>query len=305
MSLTMDGRPLVRMLICRLYTKRILYPDSVDVYQERRMPRGKIKSEASAPPESKSERYSAPALEKGLDVLELLAKEREPMTRAMICERLNRSHSELFRMIQVLEYRGFIQQSLDGSGFVRTDKLFTLGMEQAPVKTMLEVALPIMRELTHRVGQSCHLSVRSGSEIVVVARMESSEQIGFTVRVGYRITFTEAASGVLLFAFMGETDQRRWLETLRPGMSARQRTAFRARADQVRSRGYEKWKSQFTAGVTDISAPILRGVTAAAALAIPFVHSARLAVTIETAIRELRSAAGRISASLLVSDHRI
>lgn len=124
------------------------------------MPKEKSKPKASAPQESKSGRYSAPALEKGLDVLELLAKEREPMTRAMICDQLKRSHSELFRMIQVLESRGFIHQTPDGSGFAPTDKLFTLGMEQAPVKTMLEVALPIMRELTHRVRQSCHLSVR-------------------------------------------------------------------------------------------------------------------------------------------------
>lgn len=269
------------------------------------MPKEKSKPKASAPQESKSGRYSAPALEKGLDVLELLAKEREPMTRAMICDQLKRSHSELFRMIQVLESRGFIHQTPDGSGFAPTDKLFTLGMEQAPVKTMLEVALPIMRELTHRVRQSCHLSVRSGSEIVVVARMESSEQIGFTVRVGYRISFTEAASGVVLFAFMGENDQRRWLQTLRSSLSARQLTEFMAQADQIRGRGYEKCKSQFIAGVTDISAPILRGFTAAAALAIPFVHSTRLAVPIETAIKELRIAAGQISATLLVSDHRI
>lgn len=269
------------------------------------MPRGNRKSKTSAPSESKSERYSAPALEKGLDVLELLATGREPMTRAMICERLKRSHSELFRMIQVLEYRGFIHESPDGSGFLPTDKLFTLGMEKAPVKTMLEIALPVMRELTRRVEQSCHLSVRFGSEIVVIARMESSEQIGFTVRVGYRVTFTEAASGVVLFAFMGESDQSRWLETLRKRTNARLLTEFVERAKGVRSRGYEKWKSQFIAGVTDISAPILSGTTAAAALAIPFAHSTRLAVPIETALKELRSAAKEISAALVISDHQI
>ncbi|MBS1804490.1 MAG: IclR family transcriptional regulator [Acidobacteria bacterium] len=263
------------------------------------------KSEAVAVRESRAERYSAPALEKGLDILELLAKEREPMSRARICERLNRSHSELFRMIQVLEYRGFIQQAPDGSGFLPSDKLFTLGMEKAPIKTMLEVALPVMRELTHETGQSCHLSVRSGGEIVVVARMESSEQIGFTVRVGYRIVFTESASGVVLYAFMDENDQRRWLETLRRGRSARQFADFTERASRVRGRGYEKWKSKFIAGVTDISVPILRGPTAAAALAIPFVHSTKLAVTAETALKELRNAAQEISAALLASDHRI
>lgn len=274
-------------------------------FGEHSMPKGKPNFAKKAPQAQKPIRYSAPALEKGLDVLELLAKERQPLTRAMICERLKRSHSELFRMIQVLEYRGFIHQSPDGAGFVPTDKLFALGMEQAPVKTMLEVALPAMRELTNTVGQSSHLSVRSGSEIVVVARMESSEQIGFTVRVGYRSTFTKTASGRVLFAFLGENDRRRWLETLPSSLSASQLNEFIGHADQIRDRGHERSKSEFTVGVTDISAPILRGHTAAAALAIPFVHSTRLAMPIETVIKHLRAAAAQISASLHVSDHRI
>jgi DNA-binding IclR family transcriptional regulator len=308
-GLSESGRNLLRLRRGRCQKQKIHRAEcsTIERMQNRgsRLPKGKSKSETSVPQVSKPERYSAPALEKGLDVLELLARERQPMTRAMICKRLKRSHSELFRMIQVLEYRGFIHQSPHGSGFVPTDKLFTLGMEQAPLRTMLEVALPIMRELTHTVGQSCHLSVRSGSEIVVVARMESSEQIGFTVRIGYRIAFTETASGTVLFAFLGENDRRRWLETLPSGLSARQRNEFITHANQVRDRGYEKSKSEFTVGVTDISAPILRGFAAAAALAIPFVHSTRLAMPIETVIKHLRTAAGQISASLLVSDHRI
>jgi DNA-binding IclR family transcriptional regulator len=178
-------------------------------------------------------------------------------------------------------------------------------MEQAPVKTMLEIALPIMRELTHTVGQSCHLSVRSGSEIVVVARMESSEQIGFTVRVGYRCTFTKTASGTVLFALLSDNDRQRWLATLPSGFTSSQRSDFIAYADKVRARGYEKSRSEFTVGVTDISVPIVRGHTAAAALAIPFVHSTRLVMPIDVAIKHLRNAAAQISASLLASDHRI
>ena len=41
-------------------------------------------------------RYRAPALEKGLDVLELLAAETEPMTLTAIVNQLGRSHGELF-----------------------------------------------------------------------------------------------------------------------------------------------------------------------------------------------------------------
>lgn len=253
----------------------------------------------------KEQRYRAPALDKGLDILELLAKERNPLTISMISQRLGRSMSELFRMVQVLEYRGFIRQSETGDGFVPTDKLFALGMEQAPVKNMLEIALPIMRDLSVAIGQSCHLAVRSGGDTVVVARIESAEQIGFTVRIGYRKCFVLTGSGAAIYAFQEESDRRRWLADIPSEITSAQIEGFQSRAETVRKSGYGRTKSGFVFGVTDLSAPILRGEVAAAALSVPFVNSTPLVMPIDAAIRHLRASAAQISSSLLVSDHRI
>jgi len=120
-------------------------------------------------------RYRAPALEKGLDVLELLAAQTEPMTLTAIVKQLGRSHGELFRMVQVLEQRGFIEQEPGREGYRLTDRLFSLGMQQPRTATLLEVALPVMRQLADSVVQSCHLAVHSFGDIVVVARIESAQ----------------------------------------------------------------------------------------------------------------------------------
>lgn len=252
--------------------------------------------------EGKQQRYRAPALDKGLDILELLAKERQPLTISMIAQRLGRSMSELFRMVQVLEYRGFIRQSDGGEGFVPTDKLFALGMEQAPVKNMLEIALPVMRELSVTIGQSCHLAVRSGSDIVVVARVESAEQIGFTVRIGYRNIFVLTGSGAVLYAFQAEAEQQRWLADLPDDMTATQIADFQARAKAVREQGFAQTKSEFVDGITDLSAPILRGNVAAAALTVPFVKAKQLVMPLEQAADHVRASAALISSALVVAD---
>ena len=52
-------------------------------------------------------RYSAPALEKGLDVLELLAAEPHGLNLQEISRRLKRTSNELFRMLDVLLRRGY------------------------------------------------------------------------------------------------------------------------------------------------------------------------------------------------------
>jgi DNA-binding IclR family transcriptional regulator len=118
-------------------------------------------------------KYRAPALEKGLAVLELLAGAREPMSLNAISRQLKRSVSELFRMIQVLESHGYLEVSNSGEGYVLSNKLFALGMARAPTKDLLDVALPIMHRLTAKIGQSCHLVVASGDQMVVVARVEA------------------------------------------------------------------------------------------------------------------------------------
>jgi DNA-binding IclR family transcriptional regulator len=247
-------------------------------------------------------RYRAPALEKGLDILQLLAGESHPMVLSDIVQRLGRSTGELFRMIQVLEYRGFIEQVGNTGGYHLTGKLFALGVDRPQVKTLMEIALPAMRQLSRSTGQSCHLAVHSNGRIVVVARMESSEEIGFVVRVGYSQALQLTASGVVMYAFQPEAIRSQWERLLDPPLTKPELAAFRNRADEARLRGSDMAPSRFVEGITDIAAPIMRGGLAAAALAVPFVHANSLTMSESDAAACIEAAAKEISAELLHGD---
>ncbi|MDP9011795.1 MAG: IclR family transcriptional regulator [Pseudomonadota bacterium] len=249
-------------------------------------------------------RYRAPALEKGLDILELLVAEAQPLTVSEIAQRLNRSTGELFRMIQVLHRRGFVEQSPGTGAYRLSGKLFALGMDQPAVKTLVEIALPHMRQLSLDIGQSCHLAFHSLGQIVVVARMESSELIGYSVRIGWRRPLTNALSGAILFAFQPEVIRRRWEECLRPRPDEEELATFRAKADRIRKKGFGQQKSDFVVSVTDISAPILRDDIAAAALTVPFLNSTSPSRSMQDSIEHLIRAARLISSGLLSSDQR-
>jgi Mn-dependent DtxR family transcriptional regulator len=134
----------------------------------------------------KTSRYRAPALEKGLDVIELLAAEKKPLNLSAISQRLGRSSGELFRMLQVLEFKGFITTTESGTGYVLTNKLFALAMAQAPVRSLVETALPIMRKLTDDIGQSCHIAVASEDQIVVITRIERPGDLASAIAVKSR-----------------------------------------------------------------------------------------------------------------------
>ena len=53
-------------------------------------------------------RYAAPALDKGLDILELLSKSEQMLTLNQISKQLGRSVNEIFRMVVTLEQRGYL-----------------------------------------------------------------------------------------------------------------------------------------------------------------------------------------------------
>jgi len=59
----------------------------------------------------------------------------------------------------------------------------------------------LVRQLSFDISQSCHLAMHSEGQIVVVARMESAEMIGFSVRIGYRRPPWHTLSGAILYAF--------------------------------------------------------------------------------------------------------
>jgi DNA-binding IclR family transcriptional regulator len=264
------------------------------------MPKSKS-SGAKSRTEPAAPKYRAPALEKGLDVLELLAAEKSPMTLSAISERLGRSAGELFRMLQVLEYKHFIKQTPGGAGYALTNKLFALGMTQAPVRSLLDVALPVMRRLSMTIDQSCHMAVVSEDQIVVVARVERPGDLGFSVRVGYRRDITLAASGLVLFAYQTDEVRRVWLKNC--GLRGAVAEEFVARADAVKARGHHQEPSHFVQGIIDLSAPILRSESAVAALTSPFVQSVPLTVPRERAITHIREAANEISHEMALGDY--
>jgi len=249
---------------------------------------------------SRSSRYRAPALEKGLEVIELLAAEKSPLNLSSISHRLGRSSGELFRMLQVLEFKGFITTAENGSGYILTNKLFALAMTQAPVRSLVETALPIMRKLVQDIGQSAHIAVASEDQIVVITRIERPGDLGFSVRIGYRREITIATSGLVLFAYQNDEVRRIWLKRCK--LKGEAADSFVERANAVRARGHHEAASHFVRGIVDVSAPILRGETAVAALTVPFVHSNPLQVEMSEAVEFVRAAAKQISNEIVHGD---
>lgn len=248
--------------------------------------------------EDNERKYKAPALEKGLDILELLAREGGAMTTSQMATSLGRSVSELFRMVLALEYRGYIAPAEERDGYELTNKLFALGMAQTSNRSLVDVSLPVMNELARQIGQSCHLVVPSGDQVVVVARVESPRDVGFAVRLGYRRRLIDSASGLVLFGYQSDAEQQAWRAKLADLEDPGQLALFLERSEAAVAQGYVRTPSSFVDGVTDLCVPILGAQGAIAALIVPFIKSNPMPTSIDEAIEKLQDASDRISAQL-------
>ncbi len=248
---------------------------------------------------TKTPKYRAPALDKGLDILELLARTPGSLNLTEVAQGIGYSKSEIFRMLQVLEARGYLVREANDSAYALTNRLFLLGMERPPIKDLTEAALPVMHRLAEQTRHSCHLVVPSQDQIVVIARVDAPTDLGFVVRVGHRRPLAHSTSGLVLFAFQSEETQARWLATMEAGEARFKRKAFLASAAQIREQGYASLPSEAVDAVTDLSAPILQREHAVGTLTIPFVERHPVTVPVKQAIVHLREAVKEISAALL------
>ena len=219
-----------------------------------------------------SDRYRAPALDKGLDILELLSGVDGGLTQAEISKHLGRSPNEFYRMLDRLVRRGYVAR-LDGDRFSLTLKLFGLAQFHAPARRLASFATPLMRELSEVSCQACQLAVFDRGSVVVIAQQEAPGYWGISIRVGSHISLFDTGSGHVLLAFRPDEERRMMIaEHLRSSERSEQPVEFFDRLDQVRGRGYELMASLQTAGVYNLSAPVLApNGRAIAAITVPYI----------------------------------
>lgn len=239
----------------------------------------------------------APALEKGLDLLEALAAESRGLSQKQLAERVGRSVGEIFRMLVALEQRGYVARDHATGEYGLTLKLFRIASQLPPTERLLQAALPVMEQLASRVQLSCHLAVLHGEQFMVIARIEPEWLMGWSVKVGAVFPLTQQyASAKVLAAF--QLDGRR--QELAGVIAAHDRVSARkvlAELDRISAQGGDFSHDEGDSRILAYSCPITEASgRAAAVLTVPLIRLDRIPATeASTIASELRKAARLVS----------
>jgi DNA-binding IclR family transcriptional regulator len=247
-----------------------------------------------------STRYAAPALEKGLDVIELLAEEPHALGLQEIAQRLERSPSELYRMLDVLTRRGYLARRPD-STYVLTLRLFELAHRHPPMDRLLDVAMPHMQALARQTGQSNHLCVHHDARLVVLARAEPPEPMSASFRQGAHFAFhDDRVSARVISAFQSDERRAQYLDELLGGKQsqAARRRQLQKRLNEIRARGYDEGPSDTVSGVVDICFPIFDHFGVVAAITVVYLKHRDVKAGVPQARNAAKAATESISRSL-------
>lgn len=203
----------------------------------------------------KAPHYPVPALEKGLDILETLAASAVPQSLSELGAKLDRSSSELFRMLNCLELRGYITRDELSGKYSLTLKLYSLAHAHSVAEKLLHAAHLPMQALTEKVRESCHLSVLDRGRLLVVAQQESPERVRLSIEVGALFDTVTTASGRLLLAHLDDAALAGALEESPAGraLNVRATTTFKAGLAEIRQTGISTAESETIEGVRDLS----------------------------------------------------
>lgn len=243
--------------------------------------------------------YPTPALEKGLDILELFASTPSGLTVSEVARRLNRTVSEIFRMLLCLEQRGYLAQTANKERYQLTLRLFRLGQEHPPTKRLVTEALPAMHQVAYELRQSCHLGVLDGGHVVIIAQVDSPESTGFYVKVGSKVDLMHAATGHVILAHQDQDSCQRAVDEWTLETKKKKPSDLEEHLAKIRVRGHERRASYEVTGVVNISFPILNAQgNAVAGLTVPYVKRIEDTVGIQEIIVSLRRASRQISEAI-------
>lgn len=247
-------------------------------------------------------KYAAPALDKAFDIIELLASKPGGALISEMAAELDRSIGELFRIVMVMEKRGYLQKSATTDRYTVAYKILDLAYRATPAQELTRAAVPQMEALALAVEQSCHLVVPNGGSGLVVTRQENPTIRGFALRLGAPIDLLKSCSGHVLLAFSRADQSTRMLELAqRSGGASLDRAKLEKTLRKVREQGFDMMASPITHGVTDMSCPVFgfHGEVMAA-LTIPFLEliDGSQKVGLAETRRRLQEAARRVSSLL-------
>jgi DNA-binding IclR family transcriptional regulator len=198
------------------------------------------------------------SVSRSLDILDLLAE--GPRGLGAVAREVGLPKTTAYRLLLTLEQRGIVSRDEGPETFRLGPRLLYLGLQARAGDSLHAAALPTMRELRQRFGETVNLNVRVGDERLCIASVEGVYSVRMTGVLGQRSPLHSGAAARALLAFLPEEAVDRYIDSnlLEPvtSQTITDPTELRAALRTARELGYVVSHGERSPGVTSLGAPV-------------------------------------------------
>lgn len=204
---------------------------------------------------------------RGLEVIEAFGQA-PTMTLTEIAEATGLSRATVRRFVHTLVKLGYVRAN--EKHFALTPKIMNLGFAYLASQPLVELVDPVLTNLSKELGQSTSVSVLDGTDVVYIARQETTSIMRINITVGTRFPAYATSMGRVLLAGLDEAQLDEYFATADiqevTDYTITDETALRAEFDKIRKQGYAVVKEELEVGLASVAVPIRNraGTTVAA-----------------------------------------
>lgn len=183
---------------------------------------------------------------------------------------MDRTVSQIYRMVLVLSGRGYVQ--MQDKGYVVTPKAFGLALDRPELSGLLAVTAPEMERLARVARRTCYLSAADDTVVVVIAVQPWLGEFGLDVRIGMRQPLIDTAAGQVHFGFQPKAGKDGWLNRLTETEDQRKLAQFVKDANRAGLLGQAERRHRHMDCLTEISSPVTLPTDKVFALSLLYLH---------------------------------
>ena len=158
------------------------------------------------------QRGGVQSLGRAFSILEEVARHREGVGLAELSKLVGLHNSTTFHLAKTMVSLGYMRQERDSKRYRVGRPLFALAASALDEIEMVNLATPVLEDLSRESGETGHFAVRMGDSVVVIARTSGTGAFQLTDRVGVVRPAHCTALGKIILASLRPDQLKRFLE---------------------------------------------------------------------------------------------
>lgn len=241
-------------------------------------------------------------------IIETVAGSAWPVSYADLSDRLDIPKPTAHRLCKLLESQLLIERVVDGKRYIPGPRLRSLSMSVLGSSTLLLERQLVLQAISAKIGETCNLTIPSGTEMMYLDRVETEWPIRVAMPVGTRVPLHCTASGKLYLSQLPARDRKRMVDALSlerfTSNTLTDPAALMEDLKTTRANGFGIDNEEFYDGMVAVSVPI--NDPAGRICATLAVHGLVPRLSLDKArshIPQMREAAKRLEATLGTGGH--